>query len=178
VLVLRGNLPKCVVIAGAFLHLSKLFQAGQRSLFLERSRKIQVGLIHPFSRLGGLFGLCWLLAVGCGRSTPPGGGTGSDRVVIGTTAKIRTLDPADAYEIFSGNLLYNLGDRLYTYEQGTSNLKPQLATALPTISADGLTYTIPLRKGVKFHDGTLFNAKAMAFSLQRFIENSGQPLDY
>ncbi|MCG9889891.1 MAG: ABC transporter substrate-binding protein [Thermosynechococcaceae cyanobacterium MS004] len=131
------------------------------------------------SRLGSLLCLCLLgvfLAVGCSRSTPPpGGGTGSDRVVIGTTAKIRTLDPADAYEVFSGNLLYNLGDRLYTYETGTSTLKPHLATALPKVSEDGLTYTIPLRKGVKFHDGTPFDAKAMAFSLQRFIENGGQP---
>jgi peptide/nickel transport system substrate-binding protein len=162
------------VIAGDVLHLSTLFQASQRSLSLERSTKNRAG--HPLLRLGSLFSLCALLTVGCGRSNPPpGGGTGSDRVVIGTTAKIRTLDPADAYEVFSGNLLYNLGDRLYTYEQGTSKLKPQLATALPKISADGLTYIIPLRKGVKFHDGTPFDAKAMAFSLQRFIENSGQP---
>jgi peptide/nickel transport system substrate-binding protein len=114
--------------------------------------------------------------VGCGRSSPPpGGGTGSDRVVIGTTAKFRTLDPADSLEVFSGNLLYNLGDRLYEYEKGSGTLKPKLATALPTVSEDGLTYTIPLRKGVKFHDGTPFNAKAMAFSLQRFIENGGNP---
>lgn len=127
-------------------------------------------------RLGSLFCLCLFLVVGCGRSSPPpGGGTGSDRVVIGTTAKFRTLDPADSLEVFSGNLLYNLGDRLYEYEKGSGTLKPKLATALPTVSEDGLTYTIPLRKGVKFHDGTPFNAKAMAFSLQRFIENGGNP---
>ncbi len=94
---------------------------------------------------------------------------------MGTTAKIQSLDPADAYEISSGNLLYNLGDRLYTYASGTTDLKPQLATALPKVSADGLVYTIPLRQGVVFHDGTPFNAKAMAFSLQRFIQNGGRP---
>jgi peptide/nickel transport system substrate-binding protein len=167
------------VIAGDILHLSTLstlFQAGRRSLFLGRSSQFRLSLRHPLFRVSSLFCLCLLLAVGCSHTTPPpGGGTGSDRVVIGTTAKIRTLDPADAYEVFAGNLLYNLGDRLYTYELGTSKLKPQLATALPQVSGDGLTYTIPLRKGVKFHDGTAFDAKAMAFSLQRFIENSGQP---
>jgi peptide/nickel transport system substrate-binding protein len=162
-------------VAGDVLHLSILFQAGQRARFLGRLSPIRANLRHGWLRLSCLFCLCLLLAAGCGRSTPPGGGTGSDRVVIGTTAKIRTLDPADAYEVFSGNLLYNLGDRLYAYELGTSKLKPQLATALPRVSEDGLTYTISLRKGVKFHDGTPFNAKAMAFSLQRFIENSGQP---
>jgi peptide/nickel transport system substrate-binding protein len=39
---------------------------------------------------------------------------------MGTTLTARTLDPADAYEIFPGILLYNLGDRLYTYKPGKS----------------------------------------------------------
>jgi peptide/nickel transport system substrate-binding protein len=95
--------------------------------------------------------------------------------VIGTTAKVRSFDPADASESFAGIILNNLGDRLYTYKPGTTELVPQLATALPTISADGLTYTIPLRQGVIFHDGNAFDAKAMAFSLQRFITNGGRP---
>ncbi len=102
-------------------------------------------------------------------------GGSPDRITLGTTSRIRTLDPADAYELWSGNLLYNLGDRLYTYDLGTSELKPQLATALPTISTDGLTYTMPLRQGVVFHDGTRFDAQAMAFSLKRFIQNGGSP---
>jgi peptide/nickel transport system substrate-binding protein len=111
---------------------------------------------------------------GCGRRANRGS-TKPDRVVIGTTSKITSLDPADVYSVFPLNLLYNLGDRLYDYEPGTGKLKPQLASAMPTISSDGLTYTIPIRKGVVFHDGTPFDAKAMAFSLQRFIENGGQP---
>lgn len=94
---------------------------------------------------------------------------------MGTTLKIRTLDPADAYDALSNDIFYNVGDRLYTYELGTSTLIPQLATALPTVSEDGLTYKIPLRQEVVFHDGTPFNAEAMAFSLKRFIENGGQP---
>ena len=129
----------------------------------------------------GLFSLCCFLAISCAsrQATQPTGSpaatTNGDRIVLGTTAKVRTLDPADAYDIWAGNLLYNLGDRLYTYETGTTDLKPQLATALPQVSEDGLTYKIPLRKGVVFHDGTPFNAEAMAFSLRRFIENGGQP---
>lgn len=125
-----------------------------------------------------LFCLACLLTVSCNRSVADRGVVSSSevgRITLGTTAVIRTIDPADAYEIFSGNLLYNLGDRLYTYEAGGTDLKPQLATAMPVVSADGLTYTIPLRQGVVFHDGTPFNAKAMEFSLQRFIQNGGTP---
>ncbi|WP_448533438.1 ABC transporter substrate-binding protein [Parathermosynechococcus lividus] len=98
-----------------------------------------------------------------------------DTIVIGTTARLRTLDPADAYETLAGLLLYNMGDRLYTYAPNSHELVPQLATALPEVSADGLTYRIPLRRGVRFHDGTDFNAAAMVFSLQRFMDSGGQP---
>nr|OEJ73437.1 peptide ABC transporter substrate-binding protein [Desertifilum tharense IPPAS B-1220] len=131
------------------------------------------------SQFFGLFSLCFLLVVSCASQTTTQnstlGGASNPRVNIGTTLKVRTLDPADSYEIASGNLLYNLGDRLYTYRSGTTELTPQLATALPTISDDKLTYTIPLRQGVLFHDGTSFNAEAMAFSLNRFMENEGTP---
>lgn len=69
----------------------------------------------------------------------------------------------------------SLSDRLYTYKLGTGEIQPQLATELPKVSKDGLTYTIPLRQGVVFHDGTAFNAEAMAFSLNRFMQNGGKP---
>lgn len=125
-----------------------------------------------------LFCLVVLLIVSCGlrpSSAPNNSSRGSERITLGTTAKIRTIDPADAYELFPGALLYNLGERLYTYDLETTTLKPQLATALPQVSEDGLTYWIPLRQGVLFHDGSPFNAEAMVFSLQRFMENGGQP---
>lgn len=146
-------------------------------------------LIRRFGRITkflSLFSLCLLLAVSCGprsetNTTPNTSGTpvantsGDGRITIGTTGKPRTLDPADAYELSSLGLVFNMSDRLYTYEPGSTEIKPQLATALPKISGDGLTYTIPLRKEVVFHDGTAFNAKAMEFSLKRFIENKGKP---
>ena len=131
----------------------------------------------------GLFGLCLVLAVSCGRSqnttsnpgTSSGNGGDNGRVTLGTTLEVRTLDPADAYELFPGILLYNMGDRLYTYKPGTTELEPQLASALPEVSSDGLTYKIPLREGIKFHDGTPFDAAAMEFSINRFIKNGGRP---
>jgi len=97
------------------------------------------------------------------------------RILIGTTAQPRTIDPADSYEIAGLNIIYNVTESLYTYELGTTDIKPLLATELPTISDDGLTYVIPLREGVMFHDGETFNAEAMKFSLDRFIQNQGKP---
>ena len=122
------------------------------------------------------FGLVGLIFMTSCQSSNPNVASGDEgRITVGTTQKPRTLDPADAYELRSIALIRNLSDRLYTYDPGSTQVKPQLATALPTVSADGLTYTIALRQGVVFHDGTPFNAAAMAFSLQRFIQNKGKP---
>ncbi len=130
-----------------------------------------------------LFLVSLTLIVGCqGENTPvsvtPSGdaaGTQGDRITIGTTLKPRTLDPADSYELAGLFLIYNLGETLYTYAPSSTTLVPLLASALPQVSADGLVYTIPVRQGVKFQDGTPFNAQAMAFSLNRFIKNGGEP---
>ncbi len=131
----------------------------------------------------GLFLCCCFLIVSCGGSktsapkanSPSQGASGNGRIIVGLTDPPRTLDPADGYEVYTSNIITSLGDRLYTYKKGTLELEPQLATALPKVSQDGLTYTIPLRKGVTFHDGTAFDAKAMEFSLNRFIKNGGKP---
>lgn len=105
-----------------------------------------------------------------------GGSNGREGwITIGTKDKPRTLDSSDAYELKSLGIIANMGERLYTYNPGSNKLVPQLATELPKISSDGLTYTIPIRQGVLFHDGTPFDAEAMAFSLKRFILNSGSP---
>ena len=144
---------------------------------------------HAFSRrqwrsllqFGSLVSLCLAVIIGCTNNAPPTAdsapteATAGGRITMGTTLTARTLDPADAYEIFPGILLHNMGDQLYSYEPGTTDLKPQLATALPTISDDGLTYTIPLRDDVTFHDGSAFNAEIMAFSIERFMANAGRP---
>ena len=99
----------------------------------------------------------------------------AERIVLGTTSKIRTLDPADANEFFISNVFYNTLERLYTYKEGSSEIVPQLATEMPKISEDGLTYTVPVRTGIKFHDRTNFNAYTMKFALDRFIESKGAP---
>jgi peptide/nickel transport system substrate-binding protein len=64
-------------------------------------------------------------------------------------------------EIFS-----TICEGLYDVD-GKGQIVPLLASALPTISKDKLTYTIPLRKGILFNDGTPFNAQAVVTTLQR-----------
>jgi len=123
-----------------------------------------------------LFLFCFALTVGCNNSSEQNNNPNlGQRVSVGTTLKPRTLDPADNYELAGLNIIYNVAESLYTYKVGTTEIEPLLATAMPTISEDGLIYTIPVREGVAFHDDSAFNAEAMAFSLQRFIQNGGKP---
>jgi peptide/nickel transport system substrate-binding protein len=132
--------------------------------------------LQKISRYLILFSFCLILTVGCHSQTKSNTNQiDGDRISVGTTLKPRTLDPADNYELAGLNIIYNVAESLYTYEVGTTNIKPLLATAMPKIDATGLIYTIPVRTGVAFHDGAAFNAKAMEFSLERFMQNGGKP---
>jgi peptide/nickel transport system substrate-binding protein len=64
----------------------------------------------------------------------------------------------------------NVYEALVFYKDESTALEPGLATSWE-VSPDGLTYTFKLRKGVKFHDGTPFNANAVVFSHGRQMKN-------
>ena len=61
-----------------------------------------------------------------------------------------------------------LYDRLLTFDEN-EELQPQLATEWE-VSEDGLEYSLTLREGVTFHDGTPFNAEAVQFNIQRHLD--------
>ncbi len=96
---------------------------------------------------------------------------------------IETLDPAIDYETAGGFILQNAYDTLVFFDRESPvKFVPQLATEIPTIenggiSADGMTYTFKIRKGVKFHDGTEMTPADVAYSFQRgqLIGNTNGP---
>ena len=92
-----------------------------------------------------------------------------DRLTVASAGRITSLDPAQASTVSTIQLLSALGDPLYSLTR-SGDLQPRLASGPPSISADGRTVTIPLRSDVVFHDGSRFDADAMAFSLRRVLE--------
>lgn len=62
-------------------------------------------------------------------------------------------------------------DTLIDFEDGTTDLKPGLATKW-TANANNTAWTFTLRKGVRFHDGTPMNADAVIFNLGRWWDKS------
>lgn len=59
-------------------------------------------------------------------------------------------------------------ETLYTFDDQWKSV-PLLAAAMPEVSEDGLSYRIPLREGVTFHDGSAFDAKDAVASLKRWM---------
>ena len=90
------------------------------------------------------------------------------RLIIGSRNRIDTVDPAGAYTFGAMQLLSAIGDPLYAID-ADGQIEPRLAASLPRVSADGMRVQVELRRGVRFHDGTPFNADAMVFSLRRFL---------
>jgi peptide/nickel transport system substrate-binding protein len=94
---------------------------------------------------------------------------GKNTVIIGTTDKIASLDSADAYAVRDWELIKNISQGLLRWKPGTADLEPALATDMPQISEDGLTYTLTLKDGIKFADGTPLDAKMYADQLNRLL---------
>ncbi len=92
----------------------------------------------------------------------PGG-----ELVFAATEEPDTLDPQKTGTAITGLLMRYLGDTLVTKDL-KGNYIPHLAKSW-TISGDGLTWTFQLRSGVKFHDGTPFNARAVKFTIERAL---------
>src|SRR3954451_13562835 len=94
-------------------------------------------------------------------------------VTVGLTAgEPDALDPTLARTFSGREVFLTFCEKLYDMNS-KAQIVPQLASALPTLSKDKLTVTIPVRKGIKFNDGTPFNAAAVVTSLQRDLTLKG-----
>ena len=90
---------------------------------------------------------------------------GTLKVAIGIDPD--TLDPAAQTTTTAAQIVDMMAETLVTIDS-TGAIKPLLATSW-TQSSDGLTYTFTLRQGVKFQDGSPFNAQAVKFSFDRLL---------
>ncbi|WP_455424081.1 ABC transporter substrate-binding protein [Amycolatopsis thailandensis] len=124
-----------------------------------------------------LIGLAGALAVSMSacadskREEGAGGGSGGT-MVFGAAGNPKTFDPLfnDDGETF--RIIRQMMDTLIMNKPGTADLEPGLAEKWEG-SNEGKTWTFTLKKGVKFHDGTAFNAEAVCFNFNRMFNMKG-----
>ncbi|MDX6608868.1 MAG: peptide/nickel transport system substrate-binding protein [Solirubrobacterales bacterium] len=130
-------------------------------------RKIGLVALVLVLTIGAAFGLA-----ACGSSGGKEGGT-----LTGTYASFPGfLDPALSYEVEGWTAMYDTYLPLLTYAHANgaagSKVVPALAESLPKITNGGKTYTLTLRKGLKYSDGTSVKASDFKSTIERLFKIS------
>ena len=90
-------------------------------------------------------------------------------IIIGTTDVISSLDSADAYATADWELIKAFNEPLLRFTPGSNSvLEPGIAS-LPVASEDGLTWTVTLRDGLVFGDGTPLTLDVAVAQLNRLM---------
>ena len=109
-----------------------------------------------------------LVVAGSAQARGSSGGT----FVFGIDADPIALDAALAVDINAHRVVNQMLEGLVELAPGSTRVVPKLATSWKT-NSDGRTWTFFLRRGVKFHDGTPFNAAAVCFNFERWYGFKG-----
>lgn len=96
----------------------------------------------------------WTNAAGAGKS-----------ITVAVQANFTSLDPFDANDSLSLGVSKSFYQGLFGFDKDMKMI-PVLADS-HTVSPDGLVYTVKLKAGIKFHDGTDFNAQAVKVNFDR-----------
>jgi peptide/nickel transport system substrate-binding protein len=109
-----------------------------------------------------------LVAAGTAGGAASKGGT----LVFAGAADPTYLDPALVSDGESFRVTEQIFEGLIALKPGTTKIEPKLAIGW-SLAPDGKTWTFNLRRGVKFHDGTPFNAKAVCANFNRWYNWTG-----
>lgn len=109
----------------------------------------------------------------CSTPSDTGGGEGTGSATSGGTVTVGLAEAPDALDptvasTYVGRIVFaNMCEKLYDVD-AKLGIVPQLAADEPEVSGDGKTYTIKLRPGVKFNDGTTLDAAAVKTTIDHY----------
>jgi len=138
---------------------------------LSTAGKVAIGVVVA-GVVGGIGG--YYLGSSIGRATGRPAGRVEEQIIIGVTDKVSDIDPANAYDFFTWEVLTNIMSGLMKYIPGTTQLELGLAASY-TVSEDGKVYTVKLRPNLRFADGTSLTAHDVVRSIKRVEKIEGDP---
>ena len=109
---------------------------------------------------------------GCGGSGDITAESGKTNLTAAVGGDFALPDPAIVDDSITANVLAQCYDGLYKLDKD-GNVVANLAEDLPTISEDGLTYTIKLKDGLTWSDGTPLTAEDFVWSWKRAMTTEG-----
>jgi peptide/nickel transport system substrate-binding protein len=116
-------------------------------------------------------------ATGSGEATADASATGgpadpNGQIIFGAAGAPSMFDPLYATDGETFRVVRQMTEGLVAFKPGTADVEPALAKSWEQ-SADGLTWTFKLQEGVKFHDGTPFDAAAVCYNMDRMYSQTG-----
>jgi peptide/nickel transport system substrate-binding protein len=108
-----------------------------------------------------------LLLAGCSGSSSSSSSGSSEPLLIGTTDKITSIDPAGSYDNGSFAVMNQVYPFLLNSKYGTSEVTPDIATSAEYTSPT--QYTVKLKPGLKFANGHDLTSSDVKFSFDRQV---------
>ena len=87
-------------------------------------------------------------------------------LVMALSSEPDRLDPTTSSSLYTRYVMQTMCQKLYDID-ANGEITPMLATSLPDVSTDGKTVRIPVKDGVRFADGTDFDAEAVKTTIER-----------
>jgi ABC-type transport system substrate-binding protein len=126
------------------------------------------------------------LALGWGCSNDPHPPDGGRKVIYSALGEDPSgLDPVRTGDTLSAGVASQIYDALFEYHylKRPYEVVPAIAAAMPDISEDGLVYTVPLKRGVRFQDDPCFEggrgrevtAEDFVYSIKRLADQANRP---
>ncbi len=128
-----------------------------------------------YASVAGAVGLAGCSGGGTGEDTPGGGG---QRLYFAQVKGALDFDPVVLNDVPSQQVVSQMFEGLYAYNEDATGIVPQLATGEPEIANDGQRYTVEIDGNATFHNGERVTAEDVAYSfiapLEEETANAGE----
>ncbi len=134
-----------------------------------RNRRSPASIAYVILLLVGL-----TIFAACGNGTPTNSSSSAKggNIVVGLISDPQTLDPLTSATLYDTDVMGNMYDTLFRYD-AQSVLHPDLVSSYTYTTPTDLKLT--LHTGITFQDGTPFNADAVIFNIERFLNDKASP---